>query len=71
MRLNLTQKGERLSYQGQVRNNKRNPQFVFNALIDGHIHQHGALAGLRYYDAKGRMGVRLGATIDRKDCASG
>ena len=64
MRLNLTQKGERLSYQGQVRNNKRNPQFVFNALFDGHIHQHGALAGLRYYDAKGRMGVRLGATIE-------
>ena len=64
VRLNLTQKGERLSYQGQIRNNKRNPQFVFNALIDGHIHEHGALAGLRYYDAKGKMGVRLGATVE-------
>ena len=62
--LNLTQKGDRLTYQGQVRNNKRNPQFVFNALIDGHIHQHGALAGLRYYDDKGRMGVRIGATAE-------
>ena len=65
--LNLTQKGERLTYQGQVRNNKRNPQFVFNALIDGHIHQHGALAGLRYFDDKGRMGVRIGATAEMED----
>ena len=64
IRLALTQKGERLTYQGQVTNNRRNPQFVFNALIDGHIHQHGALAGLRYYDEKGRMGVRLGASAD-------
>ncbi|WP_051523367.1 translocation/assembly module TamB domain-containing protein [Prevotella sp. MA2016] len=64
IRLNLTQKGERLTYQGQVRNNKRNPQFVFNALIDGTIHQHGALAGLRYYDQHDKLGVRLGATAD-------
>ena len=67
VRLNLTQKGERLSYQGQVRNNKKNPQFVFNALFDGHIHEHGALAGLRYYDAKGQMGVRLGATAEMEE----
>ena len=59
VRLALTQRGDRLTYQGQVRNNRRNPQFVFNALIDGHIHEHGALAGLRYYDEQGRMGVRL------------
>ena len=64
IRLNLTQKGDRLTYQGQVRNNKRNPQFVFNTLVDGHIHQHGALAGLRYFDDKGRMGVRIGATAE-------
>ena len=64
IRLNLTQKGERLTYQGQVRNNRRNPQFVFNALIDGHLHEHGALAGLRYFDEKDRMGIRIGATAD-------
>ena len=62
--LHLTQKGDRLTYQGQIRNNRRNPQFVFNALIDGHIHEHGALAGLRYYDRDGNMGVRIGATAE-------
>ena len=62
--LDLTQKGERLTYQAQVRNNRRNPQFVFNALIDGHVHEHGAVAGLRYYDKDGKMGVRIGATAE-------
>ena len=62
--LNLTQKGDRLTYQAQIRNNRRNPQFVFNALIDGHVHEHGALAGLRYYDKEGKLGVRIGATAE-------
>ena len=67
IRLNLKQKGERLTYNGQICNNKKNPQFVFNALFDGHVHEHGALAGLRYYDAKGKMGVRLGATVEMEE----
>ena len=67
IRLSLKQKGERLTYQGQICNNKRNPQFVFNALVDGHVHEHGALAGLRYFDDKGRMGVRIGATAEMED----
>ena len=62
--LNLTQKGDRLTYQGQICNNRRNPQFVFNALVDGHVHEHGALAGLRYFDKDGKMGVRIGATAE-------
>lgn len=67
IRLNLTQNGERLTYQGQIRNNKKNPQFVFNALLDGHFHEHGALAGLRYFDDKNRMGVRIGATAEMEE----
>ena len=67
VRMSLIQKGERFTYQGQICNNKKNPQFVFNALIDGHVHEHGALAGFRYFDAKGRMGVRIGATAEMED----
>ena len=67
IRLNLTQKGERLSYQLQVCNNRRNPQFVFNCLVDGHFHSHGALAGLRYYDKDNKMGLRIGATADMEE----
>lgn len=67
IRLDLTQKGDKLTYQGQIRNNRRNPQFVFNALVDGHIHEHGALAGVRYYDDHGKLGVRVGATAEMED----
>jgi len=67
VRLSFIQKGERLTYQGQISNNKKNPQFVFNALVDGHFHEHGALAGLRYFDEKGRMGVRIGATAEMEE----
>ena len=64
IRLNLTQKGERLTYQAQVRNNRKNPQFIFNCLIDGHFHDHGALAGLRFFDKEDKMGLRIGATAE-------
>ena len=60
MQLKDTEK--RLTFSGQVRNNRRNPQFVFNALFDGIVHEHGATFGVRYYDDQNRLGVRLGAT---------
>jgi len=65
--LTLAQKGDRLTYQARLKNNKRNPQMVFNALVDGHFHEHGALAGLRYYDDKNRLGVRIGATAEMEE----
>ena len=64
IRLSFIQKGDRLTYQGQVRNNRKNPQFVFNCLVDGHFHGHGALAGLRFYDKEDKLGLRIGATAD-------
>lgn len=57
----LTQRKERLSFGGQVRNNKKNPQFVFNALFDGIIQERGATLGVRYYDADNKLGARVGA----------
>lgn len=65
--LSLKQRDERLTYQAMVCNTNKNPQITFKALIDGHLHEHGALAGLRYYDDKGRMGVRLGATAQMEE----
>ena len=58
---------ERLTFNGQIRNNRRNPQFVFNALIDGIVHEHGATLGVRYYDDLGRLGLRLGATATMQE----
>ena len=60
----LTQRAERLSFGGQIRNNKKNPQFVFNALFDGVLQQRGATMGVRYYDANNKLGARIGAQAE-------
>ena len=63
----LTQRKEHLSFGGQVRNNKRNPQFVFNALFDGILQERGATLGVRYFDADDKLGLRLGAQAQMVD----
>ena len=63
----LTQRKERLSFGGQIRNNKKNPQFVFNALFDGVLQERGATIGVRYYDAANVLGGRLGAQAEVVD----
>ena len=63
----LTQRKEHLSFGGQIRNNKRNPQFVFNALFDGVLQERGATMGVRYFDSDNRLGVRLGAQAEMVD----
>lgn len=50
----------RISYQAQVRNNKKNPQYTFNALVDGIIFDKGTILGTRLYDDRNQLGVRLG-----------
>ena len=63
----LTQRKEHLTFGGQVRNNKRNPQFVFNALFDGVLQERGATMGVRYYDSANKLGVRIGAQAEMVD----
>lgn len=55
------------TYQAQIRNNKKNPQYTFNALIDGVVHDNGTIFGTRLYDENGELGVRLGlqATMEQ------
>ena len=63
----LVQRKNHLSFQGQVRNNKKNPRFVFNTLVDGLIQERGATFGVRYYDVNDRLGIRLGAKAEMVD----
>ena len=62
IRIHLRDSDHGLTYQGQVTNNRRNPQFVFNALLDGHLHQKGGVVGLRFYDDRNALGLRIGAS---------
>ena len=57
-------KEKHISFNAHIQNNKRNPQFVFNAMIDGAFHQSGAVAGVRFYDANNKLGIRLGANAE-------
>ena len=63
----LTQRNEHLSFGGQICNNKKNPQFVFNALFDGVLQERGATFGVRYFDSAGKMGARIGAKAEMVD----
>ena len=63
----LTQRKNHLSFGGQIRNNKKNPQFVFNALFDGILQERGATFGVRYFDAANRLGARIGAQAEMVD----
>lgn len=53
-----------VSFNVHAQNNKRNPQIVFNAYLDGAIHQKGAVVGLRFFDKDDRLGIRIGANAE-------
>lgn len=63
----LTQRKEHLTFGGQIHNNKRNPQFIFNVFLDGVLQERGATMGVRYYDSNDKLGVRIGAQAEMVD----
>jgi hypothetical protein len=62
-----TADSSQIRFDGQVQNNRRNPQFVFNALFDGYVFEKGAGLNVKYYDADNRLGVSVGATAEMRD----
>ena len=67
VRLNFVSDSTNITFNGQVRNNTKNPQFVFNTLFDGYLLEKGAGVNLRYYDSNDKLGVRLGAEAAMED----
>lgn len=61
VRLALNSDSTNIHYKAQVRNNKNNPQFVFNTLFDGTLLEKGLSVNMRYYDQEDKLGIRLGA----------
>lgn len=60
VRLRMASSELGMTYHGQVRNNQDNPQYVFNALFDGAIHEHGTNVRAKFYDDKDKLGLNLG-----------
>ena len=56
-----------LTFQSRIANNRRNPQFVFTSTIDGLIQEHGISLGVRFYDDKNQLALRLGSKVEMED----
>ncbi|MDD7258205.1 MAG: translocation/assembly module TamB domain-containing protein [Prevotellaceae bacterium] len=61
IRVNFVSDSTNITFNGQVRNNAENQQFVFNTLFNGYLFEKGAGIKVSYYDEKDKLGVRLGA----------
>lgn len=68
IRFNIVSDSTTCTYNAQVRNNKKNKQYVFNALLDGYVFEKGSGANIKFYDAQDSLGVKLGfeASMEEK-----
>lgn len=61
-----TNDSSKVTFKGRVQNNKKNPQFVFNALLDGYIYEKGAGLNVQFYDEQDRLGLKMGAMAEMR-----
>ena len=61
LRLNFVSDSTNITFNGQVRNNRKNPQFVFNTLFNGYLLERGAGLKISYFDEQEKLGLQLGA----------
>lgn len=61
------QDSSQVKMRGQVKNSKNNPQFVFNALFDGYLLEHGVGLNVKYFDADNKLGAMIGASAEMVD----
>lgn len=67
VRFNISSDTTQCTYSAQVRNNKDNKQYVFNALLDGYIFQKGSGANIKFYDARDSLGLKLGMVASMEE----
>ena len=67
IRFNIVSDSVNCTYNGQIRNARNNPQYVFNTLFDGYLMERGSGLNLAVYDANDRLGIKLGATAELEE----
>lgn len=60
VRLVLASDSTGMTYKGQIRNNEKNKQYVFNALLYGGLSGNSAFINTKIYDASNRLGIQTG-----------
>ncbi len=64
IRLAFKSDSAKTDFEGQVRNNRYNPQYVFNARFRGAFTQSSLYLGTRVFDARDKLGIALGLKAD-------
>ena len=67
IRANVMTQGDTIRYAARIENNKRNPQYVFRALVKGELQDRGSNIDARIYDANNRLGVDVGLAAMLQD----
>ena len=67
IRLRLQSDTAKTVFLGKIQNNKKNPQYVFNALFGGTFYERGMYFGAKVVDAKERTGVAIGLNFAMVD----
>lgn len=62
VRLLLKSENDIFTYHAQVHNNKNNPQYIFNALLDGSLSETGSDIHAQVFDKNEDLGVDVGFT---------
>ena len=63
----VTTQADTIKYSARVENNKKNPQYVFRALVDGELQERGSDIAARIYDADNKLGVDVGLAATMQD----
>ena len=67
VRLALKSDADQIAYSVQVRNNKKNPQYVFNALLNGALEERGTYIKAQIYDENNKLGIGMGIRATMED----
>ena len=59
--------GDTIRYSARIENNKKNPQYVFRALVDGELQEKGSNIKAKLYDANNKLGLDVGLAALMQD----
>ena len=60
-------KGDTIRYSARIENNKKNPQYIFRALVDGELQEKGSDIKAKLYDANNKLGLDVGLAALMQD----
>lgn len=67
IRTHIETVGDTIRYAARIENNKKNPQYVFRALLNGQLEERGSNIKAQIYDANDKLGVDVGLSALLQD----